>query len=438
MDFVNIARRSEFAPQIALPWIVRLRYGMVVAQIITALVVEYLLKIRLPIHWILLVPLLVFASNLWLAKKLSRQDLPWRVQTSTIVAWIFVFDIFCLTALLMLTGGATNPFSVLYLVHITLAATILTKKQTWLLGGLSIVGFGLLFWVYRPLAVLEIHAQGNGPNFHLLGMWISFTAAVLLVALFSAKISELLREREDSLLRMQDELAKRDRLASLVTLAAGAAHELGTPLGTIAVAAKELELCAIKSVESKGIVEDSRLIRSEVDRCREILSRMGVRGAEPAGEALATVSVPDLLDALSREFSQQTKSRIEFPKLVDLCVLHIPRHAVLQALIALVKNALESGEPGVPVQVQTESVAESIRFVVRDRGRGMSAEMLRRIGEPFFTTKPPGKGMGLGIFLARTLAEQLGGRLTFESYEDIGTSAVLEIPIISKSEFVCE
>jgi two-component system sensor histidine kinase RegB len=125
-----------------------------------------------------------------------------------------------------------------------------------------------------------MHHPADGTNLHLIGMWIGFGVAAVLVAVFSGKISELLRQHEDSLLLMQAELARRDRLASLATLAAGAAHELNTPLATIAVVARELELFATNTVQNDAVAEDSRLIRTEVDRCREILWRMSVQGAQ--------------------------------------------------------------------------------------------------------------------------------------------------------------
>jgi len=436
---MNVSTRlPEYAPALALPWIVRLRYAMVLGQIITALVVHYVFKITLPMAWIAPAPVLTFASNLWLARRIRRTASPVRISTSNLVAWIFVFDIVCLTGLLMLSGGPTNPFSLLYLVHITLAATILTKRQTWFLAGLSSVGFGLLFWIYQPVAVLEVHLHEGTPNYHLLGMWVSFTTAVILVAMFAAKISELLSKREESLLRMQEELAKKDRLASLVTLAAGAAHELGTPLGTIAVVAKELELYANKIARNDSLVEDSRLIRSEVDRCREILRRMRVQGAEPGGEAVEAVAVQDLLQSLCAEFPHPAKTRLVLPRRVNLPVLTIPRQAVLQALVVLVRNALEASDSSSPVEIDVQAEGERVRFVVVDHGRGMSAEVLRRAGEPFFTTKEQGKGMGLGVFLVRTLAERLGGRLTFQSSEESGTTAALELPTTLKPELICE
>ena len=417
----------EAAPQIALPWIVRLRYGMAIGQIVTALFVRYALGVDIPLGAIAIAPALVGVSNLLLAARVRHPDVSHSIPTSPLVAWAFVLDTLCLTFLLMLSGGPTNPFSLLYLVHITLSAIILTKRWTWLLGALSTVCFGLLFRIYRPIPVLEMHRPADGTNLHLIGMWIGFGVAAVLVAVFSGKISELLRQHEDSLLLMQAELAKRDRLASLATLAAGAAHELNTPLATIAVVARELELFATDTERNDAMAEDSRLIRTEVDRCREILWRMSVQGAQPAAHASESVDAGDLLDDVSREIQQP--GRVEICSPGQRVSLTVPRRAVAQALIALTRNALEASAPDSPVRVIARQAGERFQFVVSDDGRGMSPNTLRRIGEPFFTTKEPGKGMGLGTFLVRTLAEQLGGRLTFESTPQTGTLATLELPL---------
>ncbi|HTM51800.1 MAG TPA: ATP-binding protein [Bryobacteraceae bacterium] len=420
----------DAAPQLALPWIVRLRYGMALGQITTSAVVHFLLRIELPLAWIAIGPMLVLVSNFLLAARVSKSDLPRRMSTSALVTWVFVLDTVCLTYVLMLTGGPSNPFSLLYLVQITLSAAILTKRSTWALGALSAVCFGLLFWIYLPIPAMEMRNHGQGTGLHLVGMWVGFAVAASLVAMFSGEISELLRQREDSLLRMQEELARKDRLASLATLAAGAAHELNTPLGTIAVVAKELERYATLTARDPALAEDSRLIRTEVDRCREILWRMSVQGAEPAGQAAEPVEARSLVHGVIAEIPQ--KQRLQVDLAADLPELNIPRRAVEQALIALIKNAFEASGPDDEVRLAARHSGGSFQFVITDRGKGMSPETLRRIGEPFFTTKEPGKGMGLGTFLVRSLAEQLGGRLTFESSADSGASAIFELPAAAR------
>jgi len=428
----NNRPRLEDTSQVVLPWIVRLRYGIPIAQIVAALFVEYVLGIGLPLTWIILVSGFVGISNLLLVDRIRRPHLPRSFSTSMLVEYIFVFDTVCLTVVLMLTGGPTNPFSVLYLVHITLSATILTKRQTLLLGGFSGLCFGALFLVYRPIPVLEMAHDMPGADLHLIGMWISFLVTAFMVTTFSGKISKLLREREDSMLRMQGELAKRDRLASLVTLAAGAAHELNTPLSTIAVVAKELEVFATDVLHSDGVGTDCRLIRDEVNRCQKTLWKMSARGAEPAALALEAVPVDQLFQEVCEEIAQASRVKVELPDRAPLRSLRVPRHSVQQALVALLKNALEASPS--TVFFSAKCSGEFLQFRVKDTGSGMSEEILRRVGEPFFTTKETGKGMGLGTFVAKTLAEQLGGSLTYESSLGAGTVAVLELPMTLEPE----
>src|ERR1700679_1528522 len=152
-----IPSRSNAAPYIALPWIIRLRYAMALGQVATAVVVNTFLHIDLPLRWIFIVPVIVVLSNVWLSTRVAIADRPVKVAASSLVAAMFVLDTMCLTAVLMLTGGPNNPFSLLYLVHITLSATILRRRQTWALGALACLCFALLFRFYRPIPALEMH-----------------------------------------------------------------------------------------------------------------------------------------------------------------------------------------------------------------------------------------------------------------------------------------
>src|SRR6185436_20049049 len=156
------------------------------------------------------------------------------------------------------------------------------------------------------------HQHGEGGEFspHLLGMWIAFATAALLISLFVGKLSSESRKNEREILMMQKRLARNDRLASLVTLSAGAAHEIATPLATIAVTAKEMEHEARVRLSDKRFEEDSQLIRSQVERCRLILERMGAQGADPFGEAPSSVKLEDLLGRIRQKFPEQL-TRIE-------------------------------------------------------------------------------------------------------------------------------
>jgi two-component system sensor histidine kinase RegB len=291
------------------------------------------------------------------------------------------------------------------------------------------MAFGMLFWISRDVPAFQDHAPSGEFSLHLLGMWVAFATAALLISFFVGKLSAEARSKEQEIRIMQSRLARNDRLASLVTLAAGAAHEMATPLATIAVTAKEMEHDAIVRLEDGRSQEDAQLIRSQVERCRVILERMGAQGADPFGETPKSIDVHELLLQVKQKFPG-AESRISIhhePGEPLNCV--IPIRAAVEALSALVKNALDASPNGQPVVLRAvQSDQGRMRFLVRDEGIGMTAEVMERVAEPFFTTKAPGQGMGLGAFLAHLFALTIGGHLTFESRPGQGCTAVLELP----------
>jgi len=418
------AVRSE-ARHVAFRWVVRLRYGFVAGEIVILLALRLGLQVGLPLLIVAPAVALQLASNWLLAT--NKQRLGERVEH--VVGALFVVDTLCLTLILALSGGPANPFSLFYLVQITFSAMVLHRLWTWALGAISTVSFGLLFLISRDVPAFHDHFQSGELSLHLFGMWIAFAAAALLISFFVGKLSTESRQREFELRHMEKRLARNERLASLVTLSAGAAHEMATPLATIAVTAKEMEREASGVLRSARLEEDAQLIRSQVERCRLILERMGAQGADPFGEAPRRIDLRDLLNEIRQKFqAEQTRIQTMVHSTdVPSCVL--PVRAAVEALAALVKNALDASPDGKPVRLEAvESSKERVRFMVRDEGIGMTPEVLERVAEPFFTTKAPGTGMGLGAFLAYLFAQTLGGQLSFESEPGRGCSAILELP----------
>src|SRR6266446_3486155 len=268
---------GETARHLALRWVVRLRYGLMVGEVALIAVLSFGLQIALPV--IVIAPAIgIQALSNWLLRlKMDRLG----GNAEHLVGALFGLDTLCLTLILALSGGPANPFSLLYLVQITFSAVVLRKLWTWSLGIVSTLSFGLLFWISREMPAFHEHGPSGGFSLHLFGMWIAFAAAAMLISFFVGKLSSESRHKEREILLMQKRLARNDRLASLVTLAAGAAHEMATPLSTIAVTAKEMEYDAGLRLPDRRLEEDAQLIRSQVERCRLILERMGAQGADP-------------------------------------------------------------------------------------------------------------------------------------------------------------
>lgn len=411
---------SASRAEISLDWLIRLRWGAVVGQLLTVAAARVLLGGEVPLARLLSIVAVLAASNAALAAVRGRVSTP-----AALCGTALTLDTLLLSGLLHATGGPYNPFGVLYLVHITLAAVVLGARWTWFLAALSVGCYGLLFFFHRRVE----HLDHGGPemNLHLQGMWVAFTVAALLTAYFVVKLSSALERRDAAIADMRERAARSERLAAVTTLAAGAAHELGTPLATIAVAAKELErrVRTLPSAQAELLVEDAALIRSELDRCRAILNRLGADSGQPPGEVPVELSLPALASAVADLFPAAQRGRLEVAS-TEGASARLPRAAFLQVAQSLVRNALDASTGAVTLRLEVEQAA--LRMLVRDRGAGMPPEVLARVGEPFFSTKGPGAGLGLGVFIARSLADQMGGRLAFESAPGSGTTVRVEIP----------
>ncbi len=416
---------SETTRHLALRWVVRLRYGLIAGEVV--LIAALTLGIGISISLLAVAPAIVVQT---LSNWILGLRMRWLGRNAEhIVGTLFILDALCLTLILGLSGGPANPFSLLYLVQITFSAVVLRKLWTWALAVISALLFGLLFWLSVSVPAFHQHGENGEFSPHLLGMWIAFATAALLISFFVGKLSTESRKKEREILLMQKRLARNDRLASLVTLAAGAAHEIATPLSTIAVTAKEMEHEAGLRLRDSRMEEDARLIRAQVDRCRLILERMGAQGADPFGETPQRTDLYQLLRQVKERFPEDEKRiEIQGDGLATLtCV--IPVRAAIESLSALVKNALDASSDKGRVRLEAAQAGEErVRFRIHDEGTGMTAEVLERVAEPFFTTKAPGKGMGLGAFLAHLFAQTLGGQLSFESEPGRGCTVTLELP----------
>lgn len=403
-------------------WMLHLRLGSLGGQIATILIVQLGMGIKLP-----LVPLFFLIA---LAAVTTVGALAWlrkgHAAPALLLPALMVHDVLHLTGLLYLTGGPLNPFSFLYLVLIALSAVSMTPRFTWTLAALSALCSALLFLWHRPLPLS--HAEQMA--LHLPGMWIAFSVAAIFTVYFLMRVTGALRERERELEAARTLALRREKLASLATLAAGAAHELGTPLSTIMLVAKEL-LRQIPQ-DAHGLRDDLELIRASVERCRRVLEQLAADAGHSPGESLSPLTVADWVAAAQEGLSARPPIEAEVaPTLARLAVFG-PHRALTQALSALLKNAQDASvATGAPVQLLAAASGDTLELTVRDRGSGMDAEILSHAGEPFFTTKPLGQGMGLGLFLCREVVASLGGCIELRSEPGRGTAATLRLPAVA-------
>jgi two-component system sensor histidine kinase RegB len=413
------------AQRVPLAWLVRLRWGAVLGQLVMVLIVDLGLRIELPLTQLMVVLGGAAASNVVFAVWARRVN----VVRDGALGIPLALDIVVLTVLLFLTGGPFNPFSFLYLVYIALAAVVLPARSTWGLVALSLVCFGLLFveQAWLPVPVRSKLSHAGQMRMHMQGMWFAFAVAAGFITYFVTRVRQSLALRELELTRARKLASQSEKLASLATLATGAAHELSTPLSTIAVVAKELERALAGADET--IRNDARLIRREVERCREILQRMAADSGQTSELSERPISLRELLASAVDGLSREQRVRLTVHSEVAESVLSAPPQATAQALRGVLKNALQASPHGAHVDVEARLDQGLCRIAVRDFGTGMSDDVLARAGEPFFTTKEPGEGMGLGLFLTRVVVERAGGQMQLESHPGRGTTAILLLPI---------
>ncbi|HTV01859.1 MAG TPA: HAMP domain-containing sensor histidine kinase [Luteitalea sp.] len=259
-------------------------------------------------------------------------------------------------------------------------------------------------------------------------MWVAFAAATGLIAYFVGRVSEALAEREHELITTRAASAKNEQMVALFALGAGAAHELATPLSTIRTAASELDRCL---ATPRGEWADRAgdyisVIRSEVDRCTSVLDHLSGRAASTSPED-AQVPLARLVDDLRYRLGESLAGRLDVVLPPSPRPVEAPLEALRQALIALLRNAFDASNPGQRVTMHVDQ-SSGLHVEVIDAGRGMDETEQARAGEPFYSTKPPGAGLGLGLCLVRAFVEQMGGTITLRSSPGTGTTAILEIP----------
>lgn len=406
-----------------LRWLVRLRWVAIVAQIVTlsfAFTVFASPWVAAPLIGVILVLALV---NLWAMRSLGT---PTTIDQTSLITHLGV-DVVALTAFFALGGGPENPFTILYVIHVAFAAIMLRPRLAAALTTLVLACYGLLHVHSMPLD-LEQHVLPEG-TLVVLGRVLAFTIASVSVAFFVSSLSATLRRRSTELLEARDRTARTDRLRSVGTLAAGAAHELNTPLSTIGLRVRRV---ARRLPDDADTQKDLDVVRAQLERCKLVVEQLLVGAGDPSAGGFVRVPLAELVHETVGLWSKGSDIGVDVEDASDGLEVELPRVAFSQALINLLQNAREAQEAagrGDAIRISVERDGRMGVVRIRDRGCGLPPAA-DRVGEPFFTTKS--QGTGLGVFVARAVADGAGGGLSYRPGEGGGTEARWWFPEVTR------
>lgn len=354
-----------------------------------------------------------------------------------------VAEVLALTALFYFVGGSTNPLVSLYLLPLTFAANLLPRRHTWSLALLAVIGYSLLLAWYVPLeppVAADIHgahaghgetpgdAHGASFGMHVLGMWVIFAVSAGLIAHYLSSLARSLRQRDRQLAAAREETLRGERIVALGTLAAGAAHELGTPLATMSVLAEDM---ALRHGDNEELAADVADLQTQLTRCKVIIGKLADAAGATRGDDIAAQDADRLLEetianwqlirpAVAVDYRWQGPSPA--PRLVA-------ERTLGQALVNLLNNAADASPGGVEIRAGASEAGVVIDIL--DRGGGLAPEIAARAGEAFFTTKAANGGMGIGLFLANATIERFGGRVLLFNRPEGGACTRVTLPALA-------
>ena len=390
------------------------------------------LEIKLPLIPLSFVLLGLAITNFWTAR-INESG----VEVSDRIIFIqLLIDILSFSLVLYFSGGATSPFTFFYLIPLAVAATVIPGLNTWILTGITALLYSVILGYYIPLEYPnDIHAGMNHAdmnhdgkfNQHVVGMWVGFMVSAVLVTWFITYLSKELKQRNQAIADAHQRELRDQQMITLGTLAAGTAHELGTPLASLAIVAGEITE-GLTEDDHPDLFNNQRILRDQIQRCKKILSVLSASSGESRAENGYAMTVTDFINKIIQQWDQQRKGEGG-----DLSLkLYDPEARVLfdtiisQALINLLNNAAEESPGRINVKV-TDNTNE-ILIAIRDSGKGISDEQIAKAGEVTFSNKPD--GLGIGLFLAITTVRRSGGDVNFKRHKKGGTSTLVTLPLL--------
>ncbi|MCA3135031.1 MAG: HAMP domain-containing histidine kinase [Rhodocyclaceae bacterium] len=397
----------------------QLRWLALVALAAVAAVSGVLSEASLPVFILAAVGVAVAALNGYTGWRL-RQPAP--VDDSVLLAHL-ALDTGAIAAVLRFTGGWTNPFCSLLLLPLVIAATALPSRRVWVIAALALGSYTLLGMLEPPVGHIHL---GEGVDFglHVLGMWISFVLSAGVVVSVVTRMAVSLRERDRRLAEARERAMRDQQVLALGTLAAGTAHELGTPLATMAVIARELELSL---GERPDLAADARLLRQQVEHCKSAISGLAAAAGQQRAERTGSLPLDQYL-ARAIEGWQVLRPGVALrcrlsgegpaPRIAD-------ERTLGQTLVSLLNNAADASPAGVEIDGRWRP--DHLTLEIRDQGAGLPEAVARVAGRTPVSTKP--QGMGIGLLLASSAIERFGGRIQLLDRDGGGALTRVELPL---------
>jgi len=401
---------SDFRPaqrHIRLDTILRLRWLAVLGQLAAIFIVAQGLEFNVEIVPCVSIIALSAALNLGLQTAANPMQRLEPMQAAGLLA----LNIVELAGLLFFTGGLQNPFSFLFLAPVLISATALPARFTFGLGLLAVACASILFFFHLPLP-WDSDDPLVLPPIYLVGVWLSIVLAIGVTSLYSFQVTEEARKLADALAATELVLTREQHLTQLDGLAAAAAHELGTPLATIFLISRELE----KTVKDPSFAADLKTLREQTQRCRDILSKITQLSTDAPFDRMKLSELIEEVVAPHRDFGVEIKVRIAVAAAAEPVGSRNP--AILYGVGNIVENAVDFAHTTVEVNAWWNK--DTIELLISDDGPGIPPDILNRIGEPYLSrrrTLDDGggerRGLGLGVFIARTLLERTGAKVSF-------------------------
>jgi len=427
-----------------LKWLYILRNLMLLGESILIIISYYILNIQLPQEELWLVIFSICMVNLYTWMRLQTDE---PITELEIFSQISI-DVFALGSLLYLTGGASNPIIWVFLLPLILTAIMLPQAYAWNMVILTCCTYTVLIGYNIPLPAIEPHLPDPNLvsprmqhylhsmqdqqyfNLHIFGMWFGFVFSAGLVAFFVVQLSKSLKDRERSLADARENALRDERIVSLGTLAASAAHDMGTPLGTMAILTHEITL-DYPEHRFPGLHEQLNIMNEQIGRCKEALSLLSASSGEMRAESGKPMELIEYLDEILNQWrahNTSSKINLNIAPTIDVNAKIIAARTLSHAIINILNNAAEVSPSEYGVDFNADWDSNLLHLRIRDFGPGFPEEIVKYAGkQPVISNK---QGLGVGLFLTYSTITRLGGKIEFFNMDSGGACVEIQIPLL--------